>query len=819
MGRARDAFRRAVLGAGIDDVTRIEQQARAVQSTGVRDPRAATQNFAGTSYNALSKPMVPEWDADAALRFAYYSNIFVYRCVQITAQAIASMPFRAGADPSKMGDYDLKARLAELLGPPPLGPAPKLSARRLWAWSIAQYLVTGRLAWELELGGQGFGNTDIVNLWPLTSTKFAAIPSSSGTEWFRAFSYNYGSQQPVPLQPEAVFYAWRPSATDFRQPESVLQAARLEISVAVMQERYDYAFLRNDARPASVVVHERFAKSTERDAFRDQWNGSYGGPDNAGKVVFVEASDADDENPMDVRGSLHIEALGLSQRDAQFIQRYDQKLRAICVAFGTPVSKLGDASDRTFSNAKDENRNWWRDTVYPLAVELQDEVNLQLAPRLDPGKVGWFDTSGVPELQPEPFWLPEALSVAIGTYMSQGEARVEIGLPEELPDDFEKKAPPPTPVIAAPALAPGEPPKPADPAEPAPKGEPPPPPEPDKPAVKPPARLAQVVELRDAIRDGRDLIPPDVAAVEHRQVHAERRSAEARQASDHFDTLEVTWEAEFKRLFAQQRTSTLAKLRGRPGRSVTRGLAESADGIFNVDHWNTVVTDAATTLYRQTAQLAAHRLNGHRVRAVTVNALGGDGDLLDPQQPAVVRMIQARANKLAGQVNDTTYGQIKDELSAGVAAGENIDQLASRIGQVFDATKARTRTIARTESVGGYNAATNTIFDTYGTDVAAGKEWLATLDDRTRDDHADADGQQVAAGDQFTVGGEFCDYPGDPSLSPAESVNCRCTLLILTPEDMGVQPAITRTSRPARAMSLEAAERAVIRMALMQEAG
>lgn len=809
MGDVRNRIMRAILGPDDPLVT-----GRNVATTSVRDPRAATQQFPGTSYNALQKPMVAEWDAETAFRFAYYANVFVYRCVQIIAQAVASMPFRAGLDPSKVGDYNPDARLAQLLGPPPKGPAPKLAARRLWQWSVAQYLVTGRICWELELAGPGFGNTDIVNLWPLASSRFGAIPSTSGVEWFRSYEYNYGSRTPVPLRPEAVFYAWRPSARDFRQPESVLQAARLDVSVAVMQDRYDYAFLRNDARPASVVVHERFAESAQRDAFREQWTSSYGGPDNAGKVAFLEAGDPDEESSMDVRNSLHIEALGLSQRDGEFIARYQQKLTAICVAFGTPISKLGDASDRTFSNAKDENRNWWRDTVYNLAVELQDEVNGQLAPRLDSGRyVGWFDTSGVPELQPEPFWQPEPLSNLVGVLISEQEGRVLIGMPEQLPDGFVKKAPavlgfgaPPAPA----ALPVGAPPE-AEPVKPEPPG---------APKVTPARGLAEVVEIRDAIRDGRDLLPAAVVDVETRQAHAERRSMEARQAADHFDTLEVTWEAEFKRLFAQQRTSTLAKLRGRPGRAAARGLSVSADGIFVVGHWNTVVTDAAHTLYRQTAQLAAHRMNGHRVRAVMTNALGTEGDLMDVGQPAVVKFIQARANKLAGQVNDTTYSQIKDQLAEGVALGENIDDLAGRVGSVFDATANRARTIARSESVSGYNGATNSIFDTYGPDVAAGKEWLSELDDRTRDAHADADGQQVGADESFEVGGEQCDYPGDPSLSPEMSVNCRCTLLILTPEDMGVQPDITRTVRPVTVIPLEQAERAAIRLALRtQEAG
>jgi hypothetical protein len=54
--------------------------------------------------------------------------------------------------------------------------------------------------------------------------------------------------------------------------------------------------------------------------------------------------------------------------------------------------------------------------------------------------------------------------------------------------------------------------------------------------------------------------------------------------------------------------------------------------------------------------------------------------------------------------------------------------------------------------------------------------WKATDDDRTRDDHAEADGQEVPAGDYFTVGGEQLLYPGDPDGSLGNTENCRCWL-------------------------------------------
>lgn len=63
------------------------------------------------------------------------------------------------------------------------------------------------------------------------------------------------------------------------------------------------------------------------------------------------------------------------------------------------------------------------------------------------------------------------------------------------------------------------------------------------------------------------------------------------------------------------------------------------------------------------------------------------------------------------------------------------------------------------------------------------KTWVAILDSTTREDHADADGQEVAADEPFSVGGEELDYPGDAGGSPEQTINCRCTAVYSTGEE------------------------------------
>ena len=54
------------------------------------------------------------------------------------------------------------------------------------------------------------------------------------------------------------------------------------------------------------------------------------------------------------------------------------------------------------------------------------------------------------------------------------------------------------------------------------------------------------------------------------------------------------------------------------------------------------------------------------------------------------------------------------------------------------------------------------------------KEWLATLDGRTRHSHAMLDGEKVDNEKKFSNG---CMFPGDPNGPAAEVYNCRCTLI------------------------------------------
>ena len=63
------------------------------------------------------------------------------------------------------------------------------------------------------------------------------------------------------------------------------------------------------------------------------------------------------------------------------------------------------------------------------------------------------------------------------------------------------------------------------------------------------------------------------------------------------------------------------------------------------------------------------------------------------------------------------------------------------------------------------------------------KEWIASFDDRTRDTHAEADGQVVNYNSPFLVGGHQIQYPGEPGAPANEVINCRCSVAPFPVED------------------------------------
>jgi 2'-5' RNA ligase len=135
-------------------------------------------------------------------------------------------------------------------------------------------------------------------------------------------------------------------------------------------------------------------------------------------------------------------------------------------------------------------------------------------------------------------------------------------------------------------------------------------------------------------------------------------------------------------------------------------------------------------------------------------------------------------------VGDRLAEAARDELAAGVDAGDDMEALRARLRDRFaregsQLGEGREERVARTESGRAWNTATlGAAQEMTGPSRPLVKQWLTRRDDRVRHDHADVNGQLRLLDEPFTVGGVEMSAPHDPTAPAKQVVNCRCLLAV-----------------------------------------
>ena len=128
------------------------------------------------------------------------------------------------------------------------------------------------------------------------------------------------------------------------------------------------------------------------------------------------------------------------------------------------------------------------------------------------------------------------------------------------------------------------------------------------------------------------------------------------------------------------------------------------------------------------------------------------------------KSIDKRAKFFSKAVNNTTFRKLKNTLSEGLEAGEGYIALSDRVRGVYkDIGDYRADLIARTESTNANNEGTLAGYNQ--SKIVSHKEWIAIMDDRTRPEHAEMNGEIVPKDALFSNG---LPYPQEP--------NCRCAI-------------------------------------------
>ena len=134
----------------------------------------------------------------------------------------------------------------------------------------------------------------------------------------------------------------------------------------------------------------------------------------------------------------------------------------------------------------------------------------------------------------------------------------------------------------------------------------------------------------------------------------------------------------------------------------------------------------------------------------------------------ITNTTKEQAEKIINQAIADAVAQGLSEIDTAALLRERMRESGAQLSQL------RSRVIARTESHNASTAATQAAAES--AEIPMKREWVASMGERTRPDHRDANGQIVGMYDAFIVGGESLMYPGDANGSAEQVINCRCVV-------------------------------------------
>lgn len=701
---------------------------------------APARRFTASSGSMLGRSTAA-WVGESAAR-GWSASATAYRCVNYIATNLASVDLTVLDGQGEPNDQHEIAVLWNRQ------PNTLWSARVQKEWVFTRAELHGEALLYVDRGATADGPAQA--LWPIYDRVEVLVDNPRGVNAepdnkvnakLLGFRVRVRNGPVVDLLPSEVLWLrypdpWEPWGA-LAPWKAALHAAQLDHEA----RRWQMNELQHGSK-ASTVVYLGDLDEDAYDAAKADFKANMEGPDSAGRAFLVAGPEA-----------TKVDRLSLTAEEVSYIESRGANADEIMMAFGLRADLL--RGEATWENQRASKTSAWSDVLVPKLEVMAGETDRQLLPDLS--ETAAFDVSNIEALreQADALWQRVAQYGVTPDVLTLDEARAALGY-DPLPGGVGSMTITPYKSLTGPP--------------PAPTGR----------------ALGQLLPRAGRIlitRRGVVRVSPTGASVRRTP-----RPLSKTHVLSFYDRNETIGQRATRKLATKQERVVLRRLRDLLGRSNPDDLARQwalqaescrigsspwtqlpvaigaarivSHDLFDADYWRGVTQE------QYDAWLTGVWTGG---ASAASEALGVDFAHFERK---VLIAMETRRDVLAHKVTQTTL-QILDAqlLQAGLEGGESVTKLAARITAVFaDLSQWRAETIARTETVGGYNGASRMLAKESG--VVKGRTWLATADARTRPSHAEMDGETVQG-----MNGRYSNgllHPGDPGGDPGETINCRC---------------------------------------------
>lgn len=284
----------------------------------------------------------------------------VYSCVRILAEAVAGLPlhlYRYKEDGGKERAID--NNLYHLLHDEP--------NKEMSSFIFRETLMTHLLLWgnayaQIIRNGKG----EVVALYPLMPNKMQVDRDENG-ELYYIYTRSYDEAKTmdgvtVYLTPRDVLHI--PGlGFDGLVGYSPIAMAKNAIGLAIATEEYGAKFFANGAAPSGVLEHPGTIKDPSR--LRENWNSTFGGSANSGKVAVLEEG-------------MKYTPISISPEQAQFLETRKFQIDEIARIFRVPPHMVGDLEKSSFSNIEQQSLEFVKYTLDPWVIRWEQSLSRAL---------------------------------------------------------------------------------------------------------------------------------------------------------------------------------------------------------------------------------------------------------------------------------------------------------------------------------------------------------------------------------------------------------------------------------------------------------
>lgn len=337
---------------------------------------------------------------DQFVRDGYKHNVIVYRCINLIARALSSVPLVLYRQEYYLNHNQI-SKEHEIETHPVLdllnAPSPMISGSNFMEHLVNYLLLSGNGYIEAIVDGDGIPvglklhRPDRVRVMEKGyMTMHDGYDGSIGSA--PAHCLHFIHKDIISGRSNMLHIKLFNPLND-RYGLSPMEAAAHAIDQHNAVGGHNLALLRNGGRPSGALMLKQGAyglglSEMQRDTLKGELKTILEGRDNAGRVMVLE-------------GDFEWKEMGMTPKDLDFAEGKNIAAREICQAFGVPPMLAGVPGDATFANYKEARFHLWEDTVLPLLDSIVAELNAWLLPYYDTNLKFSYDLDSIQALAPK----------------------------------------------------------------------------------------------------------------------------------------------------------------------------------------------------------------------------------------------------------------------------------------------------------------------------------------------------------------------------------------------------------------------------------